>query len=93
MNSVVEISDSANNSKSFYANTSTNNDVVTRTWSEEAKGALGGHDLSKLSFTVSGEADHKIDFTLPQISNLNLSTPTIMMKIHNLSMDKLHLFI
>ena len=58
--------------KSFYAN-NPDNDVVTNL-GEEAS-ALGGHDLSKLSFTVSGEADHEIDFTLPQISNLNLSTP------------------
>ena len=58
--SSFQISDSANNSKFFYANTSTNNDVVTRTWSEEAQEALGGINLSTLSFTISGSKSTKI---------------------------------
>ena len=51
--SSFNISDEANNDSSFSASTSSSNGVVTRSWSEEATDALGGIDLSTLSFTVS----------------------------------------
>ena len=50
-----QISDKANNYKSYYADTSTNNGVVTKTWSKEAKDICKGVSFphaAKIYFTT-----------------------------------------
>ena len=49
------ISDEADNYKYYSVNTSTVNNVITKSWEKEAKEALGGHDPTKLSFSIIGE--------------------------------------
>ena len=49
------ISDEADNDKYFSINTSTVNNVITKSWGKEAKEALGGYDPSELSFSIIGE--------------------------------------
>ena len=71
------ISDEADNDKYFSINTSTVNNVITKSWEKEAKEALGGYDPSKLSFTVIGEGQIKSDSSIPQLTDLSLSRNVI----------------
>ena len=71
------VSDEANNHKSFSANVSSSNGVVTRNWSKAAIDALGEltYQLFHLRFLVKKIVKRLIQFT--QISNIALSSNTI----------------
>ena len=71
------ISDEADNDKYYSVNTSTVNNVITKSCEKEAKEALGGYDPTKLSFSIIGEKIVDHDKSIPELKNVSLKKPFI----------------